>query len=55
MDTSGQFHKTFLEHNLRSYRHIAISFDLGYAAGGVNHSEKSFVKLKGKLVKAKKI
>ncbi len=27
-------------HNLRCYRHIALSFDSGYAAWGVNYTQK---------------
>jgi hypothetical protein len=43
-DTYGQFHKkNFFLHNLRCCQHISSSFDKGYAAGGVNYAEKSFM------------
>jgi hypothetical protein len=44
IDTCGQFHKTFW-HNLHCSRHIALSFYSGYAAWGINYTEKSFMKL----------
>jgi hypothetical protein len=42
---SGQFHKTFFQHNLLCHRCIALSFDSEYAARGVNYLQKSFIKL----------
>ncbi len=44
IDNSGPFHKTFW-HNLFWYWHIALSFDSGYTAKGVNYAEHSFIKL----------
>jgi hypothetical protein len=35
--------KNIFWHNLQHYWHIALSFDSGYAAGGVNYTKKSFL------------
>ncbi len=32
-------------HNLRCYRHIAVSYDSGYTAKSINYADKSFIKL----------
>jgi hypothetical protein len=37
--------KNFLWRNLRRKRHIALSFDSGYATRGIDYAEKSFMKL----------
>jgi hypothetical protein len=41
IDTLGQFHKLF-QRNLRHYWRIALSFDSGYVANGVNYAKKFY-------------
>jgi hypothetical protein len=41
----GQYYIELFGHNLCRYGHIVLSFDSGYAAKGVNYSNKSFMKL----------
>jgi hypothetical protein len=41
IDTCGQFHKSFLAQFMPLW-HIALSFDLGYTARGINYTKKVF-------------
>ncbi len=41
----ANFIKLFFQRNLRSYQHIAFSFDSGYAASRVNYAEKMFYEI----------